>query len=183
MLKQTLALIGLILSFSANAYTIETISFWNGTQAVSPFGEDNTATYGQTFSLSSAASLDSFTFLIDDYIDSDFVDFQAYIMAWGDSSATGSVLFQSVPYSTSNNSGSGGFESFAIDTGGISLSAGNYVAFFSASNLFDGQGGTSEMAVTEDVYSDGTWVFLNNGSNFSALTQDTWRQVPLYDGI
>jgi hypothetical protein len=160
---------------------IDTTPSWNGTDYIFSFGETDTATYGQTFTVTAPETvLESFTFYLDDILDSidpDVVDFEAYVYAWDGNSATGSALFSSGPYATTNNGGAGGFEQITINTGGLSLTAGSqYVAFFNTSNLFDGENGGSHWGATggADTYSGGAFVFLNNGSNFGALTTDNW---------
>ncbi len=117
--------------------------------SVAPFGEAETATYGQTFSVSTTSSMNGFTFYLDDALDPGVIDFQAYVYSWDDSlnQIAGSSLFASSAMSTTNNGGADGFEEFAINTGGITLSAGQYVAFFTASNLFDAISGTGKWAL------------------------------------
>ncbi len=153
---------------------IETISAWNGSDVVSFFGETNTATYGQTFIAPSDNFIDSFTFIIDGNDNPDVVEFAGYIAEWDGSKAT-NLLFTSSPLSTTPNSG---FEMFEVSTGGVELVAGSeYVAFFSASNFFDGQIGTSRWAQVEtNAYPDGDFVFQNNGSNFNNLFTSNWDQ-------
>jgi hypothetical protein len=174
--------IGLILLFlvsSVQADVISTISDWDGVGFVAPFGETETATYGQTFSLSTAASMDSFTFYLNDALDPAVIDFQAYVYSWNDSlnQIAGSSLFTSNAMSTTNNGGEDGFEEFSINTGGITLSAGQYVAFFTASNLFDGTSGTGKMGFTDaNAYSGGSLVYINNGNDFSALSSSSWSE-------
>lgn len=174
----------LILSSSVNAATfIDTTPSWDGSSAISPFGEGNTATYGQTFTVGVDTQLDDFTYYLDDLLNPDFVDFEAYVMGWDGLKATGPVLYQSSAMSTTNNGGSDGFESFTINTGGLNLTQGNqYVAFFSASNLFDTITGTSKMGlINTDVYSGGSFVFLNNAADFSLLTANNWSITSSFD--
>jgi hypothetical protein len=154
---------------------IDTTPSWNGTDFIQPFGEFNTATYGQTFTVGSDNILNDFTFFLNDFDgQSDVVNFAAYVAEWDGSKATGPILYESIPQSTTN---APGFEQFTFNTGGIGLTSGKqYVAFLSASNFFDG---TSDIAglgaiTSQDVYSGGDFVFYNNGSDFSLLTQNAW---------
>jgi len=177
--KKIICLFACLFAGSVNAGVIETISSWNGSSSIYSFGEPNTATYGQTFTVGSETSLDNFTFYLNDSVNPDFTDFEAFVMAWDGAKATGSILYQSAALSTTNNNGSDGFEEFSINTGGVSLTSGNqYVAFFSASNLFDSTKGTSIWGGLggADVYSGGQFVFINNGSNFSSLTSTNWNK-------
>lgn len=144
---------------------------------LSPFGETNTATYGQTFTVTGTETLlNDFSFRFNDYVNPDFVDFAAYVYAWDGSKATGSQLFASSALSTTNNGGADGFEQFTINTGSLQLISGiQYVAFFSASNFFDGVLGTSFWELsTSDAYSGGNVVWDNNGNSFASLTTNTW---------
>ncbi len=102
-----------------------TTSSWNGSSFISPFGESNTATYGQTFTVGSEASLDNFTFYLNDNVNPDFTDFEAFVMGWDGTRARGGVLYQSASLSTTNNNGSDGFEEFSINTGGLFLTSGS----------------------------------------------------------
>ncbi|MEP0912397.1 DUF4347 domain-containing protein [Leptolyngbya sp. GB1-A1] len=155
---------------------IDTTTSWNGTQAISAFGESVTATYGQTFTATATNSvLDSFTFFLNDSSTLDPINFHAYVMAWDGAKATGSILYASSPQVTA---GSSGFEQFTFNTGGIQLSAGQkYVAFLNASAYFDGTGGNGTMAAIGNVYSGGEFVFFNNNANFSLLTRQTWDSI------
>lgn len=181
--KTLFATLILIVSASAQAAVIETTSSWDGSQSIQPFGETNTATYGQTFTVGADSSLNSFSFFINDSVNPDYVDFEAYVMSWDGSMATGSILYQSAGMSTTNNGGLDGMEQFTINTGGLDLTAGSqYVAFFSASNLFDGIVGTSVVGgMGTNPYADGNFVYMNNGSDFSQLTAASWTQWAAYD--
>jgi len=163
-----------LLSFNAHSATITTADSWNGTDSISTFGENNTATYGQTIT-AAGDNLDSFTFYVNDFVNPDYIDFEAYVYAWDGVKATGSALFSSGSYSTSNNGGQDGFEEFTIDTGGINVTQGSeYVLFFSTSNLFDGAEGTGRMG-TSNTYADGEFVYMNNGADFNRLTSQSWN--------
>ena len=155
--------------------TIETLSQWNGIDNDPAFGEPSVATYGQTFVVpSGAGTLKSFAFLLDDGADP--VNFQTFIMAWDGTKASGPILFQSGAMATTNNGGLNGFERFDVSfNGGLHLNPGStYIAFFSASNLFDGTPDLSAVAYTPGAYAGGGIYTLNNGNNFSAVTTNPW---------
>lgn len=184
-LQQSLLCVAILLALGSRidaALLINTTPAWNGTSSVGLFGETNSATFGQTFTAgSSGLVLNSFTFFIDDNEEnSDNVEFAAYVARWDGSKATGSMLFTGPKMETTNNGGADGFEQFTVDTGNISLTGGQqYVAFFCASNYFDGVYGTSQWGITDspqDAYDGGNFVYLNNGSNFSLLTAYNWEQ-------
>jgi len=148
-------------------------------EEVKPFGEETSATYGQTFTVvGSDTYLNVFTFFFDDITTPGPVpvDFAAYVMAWDGAMATGPLLFESSPRATTNNGGADGLEPITIHTGGLNLTAGQqYVAFFSASNFFDGQESVASSRQTvSDAYAGGAFVFHNNGDDFSLLTSQPW---------
>jgi len=159
---------------------IDTTGSWNGSDYISCFGEPNTSTYGQTFTVTDSETvLNSFTFFLDDFLNPDFVDFEAYVYAWDGNKATGPALYAGTPMSTTNNGGNDGFEAITINTGGVNLISGSqYVAFFTAANRFDGSRGTSKWGGLggANVYSGGQFVYLNNGNDFGQLFTTNWNK-------
>jgi hypothetical protein len=173
------------------ALTIDTFPLWNGANAIDAMGETNTAVYGQTFvAPASDPILTSMTFRLNDQLNPDFVDFDAVVMAWDGTKATGPVLFTAGPFSTTDNGGAGGFENFTINTGSTVLTPGSqYVAFFSAANRFDGQYGTAVWAYLgtsisngQDGYTGGNFVFLNCGNDASQYTTVPWENPTFFGG-
>lgn len=159
----------------AEAQTIDT-GPWGGGM-IGSFGEPDTATYGQTFTATSTeAILDRFRFSLASAAGPDAVEFKGYVMEWTGTRATGPILYQSALQSLSPGSS---MTPFQFETGGIGLVPGKqYVAFLSASTLFDGQQGLANMAsVPSHTYTGGNFVFSNNGSNFAALTTSTWSET------
>ncbi len=162
-----------------HASVIDTTSTWNFTTEVQYFGEPNSGTYGQTFTVVGPDTrLDSFSFWMDGEPDPDSVDFAAYVMAWDDATRrpTGSILFES-PMRTLANDSEDSLEQIIFHTGGLLLDDGQkYVAILSASNYFDGSTGRAVLGyLASDVYDGGGFFFLNNGSDFSALTSNPWE--------
>jgi large repetitive protein len=155
--------------------TIDTVPSWDGEGSLQPFGESNTATYGQTFTVQEGSNvLQSFEIYLNDQTNPDAVDFAFYIMAWDGEKATGSVLYESLPQTSA---GADGFEKFTFNTGGLTLVPGQqYVAFVNASNFFDGLEGTAVQGTvwSSDPYAGGSFVYFNNGSDFGALTTNSW---------
>lgn len=81
--------------------TLDTLTTWNGITTIGSFGEPNTATYGQTFTVMGPEThLDSFTFLINDLENPDVIDFQEFVYAWDGTRITGPALFSSSNLST-----------------------------------------------------------------------------------
>ncbi|WP_017653569.1 PEP-CTERM sorting domain-containing protein [Fortiea contorta] len=163
---------------TVQAATIDTTPSWNGSTEISSFGEPDTATYGQTFTVGTDNIINSFTFYLKN---NPGVDFAGYIAAWDGTKAQGPILYNSGVRSTGAG---GGFQEFAFNTGGIALTSGaQYVAFLSASNFFDGNFATTTLGyLGQDVYPGGGFVFLNNGSDFSQLTTTAW-QTFIGDGV
>ena len=167
-----------LLAVNASAQFIDTTSTWNGTSSVAPFGESNTATYGQTFKASAGFSnLSSFSFWLRTNTGPDGVDFAAYVMEWnsGLNRATGPILYQSSQQLLANPTVS--MTQFSFNTGSLALDpTKQYIAFLSASNFFDGSIGLADVGfLNTDVYADGGFWFFNNGSNFGSLTASTWE--------
>lgn len=174
--------IGVLTLFSsfAQASTIETIPDWDGSQNFGTFGKPNTATFGQTFSVNgSNTNLVDFSLYIDDDLNPSPIQFRFFVMDWDLDSVSGSVLFESSTYTTTNNNGLNGFEEFVFDTDNLNLTSGNdYVAFVSASKDFGSiiSNATGTLGATNNAYNNGHMVYINSGSDFDYLSSNTWNQ-------
>jgi hypothetical protein len=161
-----------------NPNLLETTTAWDGLEYISSFGETNTATYAQTFTVPTEESLDSFSLYIDDLLNTDFVDFEMFVGAWDTVNNRVLTLYGLYgPYTTTNNDGLDGMEQFTCDTTSIALYPGNtYVIGVIASRYFDGESGTSQMGyiAAPGAYAGGQFVFLNNGDDFNAIYTDTF---------
>ena len=172
------------LSISANATIIDTTTTFTG--AWSPFGEPNTATYGQTFAVTGDNILNSFSLYLTGDVQSS-VDFKSYLYEWNGSRAAGAALFVSADqhfmgsiYNTP--------QEFSFTTGGIALGVGKtYVAFLSTSELFDRVNSTALMPYSgvfgTDALKQGNFVYYNNGNNFSLLTTSNWEKSSGQDDV
>lgn len=167
-----------LIGFAGQASAVPVIDTSGGSfGGVSPFGEFDTSTYGQTFTVTGPETrLNSFSFRFNDALNRDFVDFAAYVYAWDGSKATGPQLYASAGASSTNNGGADGMETFVFNTGGIDLVAGQqYVAFLNSSNFFDGIEGDSSWDLSnDDPYAGGNFVYYNTGNNFNLLTTSNW---------
>lgn len=161
----TAAAVFAVLGTSAVAQTTITSRPAGGT--VSPFGRPDTATYGQTFVAPLVDNvLDSFDFDLYDGVDT----FKFYVMEWDGSKATGPILYES-----STLTGPGGLTTYTINTGGVSLvGGGSYVGFISTSAL-PGNTGASFSYLGSVDYTDGRFVFLNNGPDAGQWTTTSWN--------
>jgi hypothetical protein len=139
------------------------------------FGEGWTETYGQSITAPAIDNvLDSWSIQVDDL--SIPADFAGYVMAWDGSKATGPVLWQSPPQTTTNNGGSDGYEVFTFNTGGLGLTpGGSYVLFISASEYLNGTADMSFVACGATPYADGAAFWNESGSDFSLLTTTNWE--------
>lgn len=173
-----IAAAAVVLALAGQAGAVTTITSLPFDGSISPFGEPDTATYGQTITVPGGDNvLDSYAFWLNDAVNPDYVDFAAYVMAWDGNKAAGPILWQSAPQSTTDNGGLDGYEGFTFNTGGVALTAGaQYVLFLSASDYFDGSMGTSYIPEGATDYDGGHFVFMNNGSDFSLLTVQNWDQ-------
>ena len=154
---------------------VDTTPAWNGSSSVSAFGQPNTTTYGQTFTVpvNGDNALNSFSFFLQQ-ASSSAIKFAGFVTAWDGNKATGPILYQSGSQSTTRQNV---FQAFDFATGGLNLAAGKqYVAFLNASNFADSGFGSMGQPQFQNNYSGGEFVYLNNGSNFSRITQDTWSK-------
>jgi len=164
----------LFVSLPATAQTI--ISTSGGGAPISPFGEPDAQTFGQTFTAPTDNFLQSLTFYLGP---APSVLFKAYVFQWDAilGRATGPALFSSDPMAGPKFIGPT-FTPVSVNTFNLSLLPGMmYVAFFSSSGL----GSIGEVALQDawdspgfDQYSGGAFVYLNNGENAGAWTTQTW---------
>jgi hypothetical protein len=139
------------------------------------FGRPGAATFGQTFTaLTGYNRLDQLTFRFFESTNGQNLSFRAYLYAWDGQKATGNALFASDLRSGSEFVTS---TAFTFSTGGVSVVGGQeYVAFVNASEHFANNGPAAEMLAQASFsgYSGGRAVWLENGSDFSAVTQTPW---------
>ena len=160
----------------AQAAFISTLGSWDGSSTVAPFGETNTATYGQTITVGATDTfLTDFSFRM--RTDAGQIsNFEAVVMEWDQATfrAVGPILYNS---SAMTNTGPvNGFNTIAITTNVNLAPSKQYVLFFTASNLFDMVNDRSVFGfINSDVYSGGEFVFRNNGNDPSLLTSTSWE--------
>ncbi|MBI2411779.1 MAG: PEP-CTERM sorting domain-containing protein [Deltaproteobacteria bacterium] len=144
------------------------------------------STIGQTFNLNPGddTTLDSVTFYVNDYSDPntgwsgfDNIDFAFHLYAWDGGSITGASLFTSGQLSTAVADVSG-YETFTVNTGGVSLSTGtDYVFFVSTLNYYDGWWSFGKIGLISDSsYAGGTLVITD-----STNLVGTWPVPNSYD--
>ena len=175
-MRNLLAISALVTTPAAAQTTLETISIWDGSSGVTPFGKLNTATYGQTFTVPGSDNLlQSFSFFLTDLSSGGDLRFQGYIAKWdtGIGALTGPLLFQSA---IQNGPAPGaGFTRYDFDVGGLPLTSGDvYLAFLSTSGLFANipiDQATASVGVLQTNVDGGigTFRFNNSGDVFSSL--------------
>ena len=156
---------------AGNGVGIASTNGWNGADAAWPFGETETATFGQTFVAPTDSRVVSFTLYLAAANDPDPVDFKFYLMAWDGAKAAGPVLYASAPTAA----GDPAMRAYSFRPPGLSLVAGaEYVAFVSASGLFNGQAGHASAGQVCQGAGDGSFVFLNSRASWSMTTNAAW---------
>jgi hypothetical protein len=169
-------LVGLGMAPLAHATTIyNTVQPFTGDWSI--FGEPDTSTYGQTFTVGSDHVLNSFSLFLDGTPTASF-NFEAYVYAWNGAEATGPALYTS-SLQTFSGTPSGNPQEFAFNVGAINLTSGNqYVAFLSTAGVQDGGNNYALMPYSgtfgTDVLPDGQFVYYNTGNDFAALTSSAW---------
>ena len=163
-MRKLVFLAAAILSVPASSALAQaTVGAGGGLCCLGPWGNPDTQTYGQTFLAPDAVNtrLDQFSFWM---MQAPFINYRAYVYAWGGNSAVGPALFSSAVQAGPTG---GGIIRVDQATGGIDLTYGTkYVAFFSTYGVA-GASGTNGWDLTSGNSSDGQSstgaVFQNNG--------------------
>lgn len=141
------------------------------------FGGPNTATYGQTFVAPDFFRLSSFTFQLTNGLLGNELDFNAYICAWEGTRAVRPLQYGG---GARDGTGSSSPQTYTFSPGGTALVAGQtYVAFLSASPWIAAHLGVNRtqelLAVNNGSFTDGQFVHLANGGDFSQITTTAWN--------
>ncbi len=159
------------------AASIDTTPYWDGVQFISPFGMPNTATYGQTISMTAgtATLLTQFSFFMEV---SPTAVFRGFVFGWDGSKATGTPLFESAPMSTTQGTN---FEEVVFNIpGGIVLNAGQQYVLFASTSKDPAQPNSSGRwgsVISNTVYSGGQFVYQNNGADPAKWTSTAWSTI------
>jgi hypothetical protein len=136
-----------------------------------PFGNSETATYGETFTAPTNGdnNLQSFGFYMGSAYVAGDIQLSGYIATWTGTQA-GSILYSSLMVDYANT----GDAFLSFNTGGLNLTAGgSYIAFLSVSQYYG-------LSVGEAYASDGgtipggSFAYFNNAGNFAELTSTAW---------
>lgn len=162
-----------VMATGASAGTVSTLG--SEDSQIIYWGLPDTAAYGQTFTLGSAATVNDVTFRIDDFGAS--VSYVLNIFAWDGSKTSGSALWSA----GGSTSGVAGMTTILTSAGNTLLGAGQFVAFLQATST----GSTAWGSVAgSDAYAGGAFVFQNNGGDQSQWGTVNWStdwQGPGYD--
>lgn len=157
------------------------ISIDAGSGIVGRFGAPNTATYGQTLTAPTGViTLDQFTFQLENDYGHQPFSFQGYVASWNGQMMTGTPLYASLLQSSPQPAA--GVVTYTFNTGGVAVTPGaQYVAFLNASPFIASNPGvlsSTNMPTStnfpNDDYAGGKFVYMNNGSDFAALSTTPW---------
>jgi hypothetical protein len=153
--------------------SIDTTPYWNRADYISSFGMPNTATYGQTISMTESAKLTQFSFFIEV---TPTTIFRGYVFGWDGSKATGAPLFTSAPMNTRGAY----FQEVVFDIpDGIALKAGHQYVLFASTSKDPAQPPDAGKwgSVANTVYNGGQFVYLNNGADSSLWMSTPWSTI------
>ncbi|HVN56056.1 MAG TPA: hypothetical protein VMT46_17120 [Anaerolineaceae bacterium] len=160
---------------AATPPSIDTTSNWDGATYISSFGMPNTATYGQTLTMTETATLTQFSFYMKQLTTTIF---RGYVFAWDGTKATGDPLFESAPMSTTQGTN---FEEvvFYIPSG-VVLNAGQQYVLAASTSKDPAQppdAGKWGALPNNTAYTGGQFYFLNNGSDATQWASVAWSTI------
>jgi len=155
------------------ATTIETLSAWDGSDSVSPWGTVGTQVYGQSITAPAGASLlTGFSFRIKDI--GSPINFAAHVYAWDGAKITGPALFNLGGQSIAGGA-SGSFLPVSIATSVAVTPGSQYMMFLSTIDEPQSTTATSWGYLNgADAYAGGGFFFFNTNS-FASLSADAWE--------
>lgn len=182
-LRHSISVAFAALSMSASA-SAQSINLSGNETPSGPFGKGVPATFGQTFVAPTNGNfLQSFSFWLSDdpqgmqNTNASSLLFQAYVMQWdaANGHATGPALYTSAVYSGPTLFS----QRYDFVTTNLNMIVGTqYVAFLSASSQLSNIAPTDASTAIETslngTYTDGSFVYADNGSDFNALSTDPW---------
>lgn len=157
--------------------TLNTHKSWDGSAYVYPFGCPDTATYGQVVTVPDGMTrLTRFNFYLTDAgVDGSMV-LRGEVYRWDGTKATGEALWESHPRTVSYDDASFHRKQFRPH-GVVELQPGaQYVIFASISKDYEQCPGsyTLNWGLTDDSYSGGGFVYLNDSGDESQWTSTAW---------
>jgi hypothetical protein len=171
-LSSLLLVIAVAAPAEATTRVVNTIPAWNGSAYVYPFGEPETATYGQVITARSDTHrfLKSFRFIVNL---PPSVKFRGYVYEWDAQAqrATGVARWSGLTRHTSAET----WQPVTVNTGRLRLIPGHkYVLFLSVTGIpQQPRTGIFAQPQEQNLYAGGAFVFFNN-SDVSDWTTQPW---------
>ena len=171
-MKKTLLLVAVLL-FTVGGFAQVNYNNFNGYDPYwNPFGNPNTATYGETFTAPNSPN--------DNLVDFGFymagpslpgnIILGGYIATWTGSHA-GTLLYSSSEVNYPNT----GNAELVFNTGGLTLTPGaSYVMFLSVSNYYGQSSGESFVSSGSGNIPGSGFAYYNNAGNFNELFTNNW---------
>lgn len=158
----------------AQNVVVDTNPVWNGSNFISTFGIPNTETYGQTIVVPVGQTmLQSFSFQIN--AQGNAVPFRGEVYAWNGTRATGTALYESAPMTTTADSN---YHRYTFTPGVPVVGGQAYVIFATTSREAQVNAGTRWGSIgNNSAYPSGQFVFLNNGTDTTQWTANTWSTI------
>lgn len=176
-MKKILVLVALLLVFVTSGFANTQYDNYVGFNPYwHPFGNPNTATYGETFTAPMTdTNLTSFSFWIAQPDTPGNIILSAYIATWTGTHA-GTLLYSSPMVNYPNV----GENQLVFNTGGLNLSpGGSYVMFLSVSQYYGQSSGLAQIDAGSATIPGGNFVYYNNGGDFNALFTNGWDATGL----
>lgn len=132
-------------------------NYFNGVEVIGN-GSYVTPSFGQSFTVPTAVNaINSFTFWLNDELNSSPLHFTANLVKWNGATGTGPLLYSSAVQITTNNHGADGMEIFQFNFPGITVAPGDqYMAFLSTLGVSSGLTGAAYVGyMSGDVMSGG----------------------------
>jgi len=173
-LAAALAVAGFATAVSAQAATITTLPFWDGSTSIHPWGGAGTNTYGEVLD-APGSSLTSFTFEVNN--NGTAANYVAQVYAWSGSTTTGSPVGAALYTGPASIlEAANGFQAVTVNTGGVAVTTGQRYEILLYDGSDDGVSGqwglTPPFGVHPGVAGDVGFVFNNGPSDVNGTAGD-----------
>lgn len=177
-MKKTLLLLSLLLAFAVCGFANTSYNNFTGySDYWHPFGNPDTATYGETFTAPTNGddTLTSVTFYMGDPYAAGDIIMSAYLATWTGTNA-GSLVGSTLAFDYANT----GPSAITIGGGGLTLTPGaSYVFFLSVSESYGLSAGEAYIVPGSATIPGGAFVYYNNEGNFNELFTNAWDATGL----
>jgi len=166
-------LIAAVLLFAVSGFANTSYNNYQGYNPFwQPFGNPNTATYGELFTAPSNSdnNLSSFSFWLANPTNSGDIILGGYIATWTGANA-GTLLYSSAKVDYANT----GEAELTFNTGGLSVTPGaQYVMFLSVSQYYGQSSGLAQVDAGSSINGLNGFAYYNNGGDFNSLFTNGW---------